>query len=343
PKEDAPPQPRPTHPRGNPPRDDHSRGDRFRSSPAPEEKPTPFIGVLTTHVSPELRAQLGLQEGFGLQVVEVMPDSPAKAAGLKEHDILVKLEDQKLVSMEQLQALIRSKKKDDEAAFTVITGGKETQVTVKVAERMMPVRPEEPRRTISRFYHPGSGDGDRPQFSPFSNHRQDDMERFQQRLREYQERLQEWSRSGHRGPMPTLPSLEGHGGRDAARGEFDHAEPSPRRVPTNRNSAGVTRRDESGTYSLSRDDDHSTFTVRPNGGGEHIFTFRTDSERNAVPEEYRAKLRMLEQIAEDMRRGSRPEGPKEDSSDRRPDSESRPKEDRPSPPPPGRTPARDTL
>ena len=64
-----------------------------------------YLGVMTREVPPELRSQLGLAEGFGLLVDGVMPDSPATAAGIKEHDILVRFEDQQLVNIEQLMRL----------------------------------------------------------------------------------------------------------------------------------------------------------------------------------------------------------------------------------------------
>ena len=45
-----------------------------------------FLGVETSPVSPTLTAQLGLQEGAGLVVNHVVPDSPA-AAALKQPTI----------------------------------------------------------------------------------------------------------------------------------------------------------------------------------------------------------------------------------------------------------------
>ena len=86
--------------------------------PGAQQKPVAYIGVLTREVPPELRSQLSLPEGFGLLVEEVMPDSPAQHAGLKVYDLLVKFEDQQLVSMEQLMLLVRVKKKGDVVNLT---------------------------------------------------------------------------------------------------------------------------------------------------------------------------------------------------------------------------------
>ena len=61
------------------------RGPRDGDLRAPEQrlKPTPYVGVVTSPVPPALAAQLGLGEGFGVVVDEVVPDSPAKAAGIE--------------------------------------------------------------------------------------------------------------------------------------------------------------------------------------------------------------------------------------------------------------------
>jgi hypothetical protein len=56
--------------------------DQKQRGPQPEMKPTAYIGVMTRGVPPEVRAQTGIGEGFGLLVEEVMPDSPAQKAGL---------------------------------------------------------------------------------------------------------------------------------------------------------------------------------------------------------------------------------------------------------------------
>ena len=65
-----------------------------------EKENVTFLGVETSPVSGTLTSQLGLPEGSGLVVSRVMPDSPA-AGSLKEHDILLKLDDQLLIEQRQ--------------------------------------------------------------------------------------------------------------------------------------------------------------------------------------------------------------------------------------------------
>ncbi len=82
-----------------------------------------FLGVETTLVSETLTEQLNLPKNFGLVVLHISPDSPASAALLKPNDILLKLDDQRLVDTLQLAALItRPPGRADPACFPC--GGK---------------------------------------------------------------------------------------------------------------------------------------------------------------------------------------------------------------------------
>ncbi|MFM2177348.1 MAG: hypothetical protein RL015_1446 [Verrucomicrobiota bacterium] len=301
-----------------PPRDEANRPEapseqRGRETRAAEKKPLSYLGILTSPVSQELRTQLTLQEGFGLQVQEVMPDSPAKEAGLKAHDVLTKFEDQKLVNMEQLQVLVRSKKKDDQVLLTVISGGQPKDVTVKIGERMVEIDPERPRSFMPGF------DGRRPMGDMKDWHEQ--SEDFQRRLREYQDRVQDWNRSGHRGqvpppPMFTPPSRRDDDRREEPRGPRDDKTPD-RRAPmpetprgeTHRferqerhEAANITRSDETGIYSLRREDGRAVFTVKPKDGEEKTWPVNNDEERAAVPEPYRTKLKEMDEIRSNIRR-----------------------------------------
>jgi hypothetical protein len=98
-----------------------------------------FLGVSTSPASSVLRSQLNLPRGMGLVVDYVEKGSPADSAGIQVHDVLQKLDDQWLVNPQQLAVLVRAKKPGDSIPFTVIRGGKEVQVTTKLAEKDLPV------------------------------------------------------------------------------------------------------------------------------------------------------------------------------------------------------------
>lgn len=287
---------------------------------AQNQKPVPYIGVMTREVSPELRAQFNLPEGFGLMVEEVMPDSPAEHAGLKVHDILVKFEDQQLVSMEQLMLLVRSKHKGDTVNLTVITGGKETQVPVVLGEHVMPSMPQHQQPNFGGGWphggrpfmnNGGFGGGDLRNLQNQSREFNEQMERFQREMREYQERIQDWARQGSQGIMPQPPMFNvpgGGGGNQPQRGGVGHMNGGVQMQPLNpaggnaqqfnfsesHAAANITRRDDSGEYTIKREDGKTTFIARPNNGQEQSWPINTDAERKAVPEEFRDKLRMMD-------------------------------------------------
>src|SRR6476659_10127494 len=71
--------------------------------PAPDK--VPFLGIVLGPVDESLAAQLNLQDGVGVLVRAVMPDSPAAKAGVQQHDVIRNFNDQLLINEPQLQAL----------------------------------------------------------------------------------------------------------------------------------------------------------------------------------------------------------------------------------------------
>ncbi len=347
-KPDAPPSsPPPAHPEKRdapvpPAAHERAHGDMHPVRPPDREigKTVAYIGLLTDPVSDDLRAQFNLQEGFGLQVIEVMPSSPAQTAGLKAHDVLLNFEDQKLVNMDQLQTLVRSKKKDDSVNLLVLSGGERKTVQVTLGERvaqvgdsrgrsfMMPGMPSE-----NRFFDRRSGSSRGP------DEWRNQAEQFQDRIREYQKRMEDWTREGRKGTMPPPPMFEGPRGgagpdndnhrREGDRGGNDRNGPrdgesrrpapdGPRDTPqrpgneqgsTHRTehreineSASITRSDETGIYSLQKSGEQATFSVTPKDGEAKSWPVGTEDQRAAVPEPYRTKLREMEEIRSSVHR-----------------------------------------
>jgi hypothetical protein len=99
-----------------------------------EAKKVPFIGVVTSPLGEQVRAQTNLTEDVGLSVDVVSPDSPAAKAGLKAHDILAKYDDQLLCAAVQLSALVKRTGTGNKATLTVLRGGKEMPIEVIVGE-----------------------------------------------------------------------------------------------------------------------------------------------------------------------------------------------------------------
>jgi hypothetical protein len=94
-----------------------------------------FLGVSGSPLSPVLREQLKLPNGIGMVVDFVEPKSPADEVGLKQYDILQKLDDQLIVNAHQLAVLVRMHKPGDEITLTVIHRGDAKPLKAKLIEK----------------------------------------------------------------------------------------------------------------------------------------------------------------------------------------------------------------
>jgi len=91
-----------------------------------------WIGVHAVPIDQALRSHLQLEDR--LIVVQVMPDSPAAEAGLKQHDILLKFDDRELTSMAELVSSVRGSN-GKAAIIAVLRAGKEISIRISPAKR----------------------------------------------------------------------------------------------------------------------------------------------------------------------------------------------------------------
>ncbi|MDZ4685907.1 MAG: PDZ domain-containing protein [Planctomycetaceae bacterium] len=105
-----------------------------------------WIGVGCEPVSESLRSQLGIEWDTGLLVNEVMDDSPAKAAGIQPHDVLVLVaiktegaaaQKQKLVDVSDLSKTVQAAELKP-LTLVLIRKGKSQSVNVTPVERPQP-------------------------------------------------------------------------------------------------------------------------------------------------------------------------------------------------------------
>ena len=115
----------------------------FRRPELPQEDPprqTPIpggreLGVKVQEIGETLRDQLSLKENEGVLVTEVKPGSVAEKAGLKEHDILLKLEGKTVTDRWQFRADVLSALGKPEFDLDILRAGKNLTVKVKAAAR----------------------------------------------------------------------------------------------------------------------------------------------------------------------------------------------------------------
>lgn len=92
-----------------------------------------WIGVHAMPITDEaLKAQLNLSDR--LIVLNVLPDSPAAKSGVKQHDVLLKLGDSELKTLEDLIKAV-SDNGEKETTLLVLRGGKETSLKIQPSTR----------------------------------------------------------------------------------------------------------------------------------------------------------------------------------------------------------------
>lgn len=305
-----------------------SRGERrqegYRRSDAPwntplpppaPPKPTRYLGVVTSPLPPELSAQLGLAEGFGLLVNEVLPESPATQAGVQKWDVLTRFNDQQLVSAEQFATLVRAEAKDAEAALTLTRKAQEQKLTIKVGEKLMPERRPMPgggdwARDMDRWKGPSSDPTRR--FQERMKDYGEKMRDYEKRLKEFQERAKDWQKNPT-GDMPqlpppppppdasTTPQMPPVPPSDLLREVKPGGQAEIRRlqpqggVVYNTANAKFLMKDEQGEIEISNMDGKRVLVAK-NAQGETIFDgpIETEEQRAALPESIREKIKRID-------------------------------------------------
>jgi membrane-associated protease RseP (regulator of RpoE activity) len=82
------------------------------------------IGVSLAEADDTLRSQLKLAGGEGLVVTGVVDDSPAAKAGIKAHDVLIKLDNKRLSTVEKVNEQIQESK-DRQVTLVFLRAGQE--------------------------------------------------------------------------------------------------------------------------------------------------------------------------------------------------------------------------
>ncbi len=102
--------------------------------PAKVEKKVPWLGIATEPVPDEVRAQIPIKLDEGLSVSHVMPDSPAAKAGIEKFDIITRIDDQVVVSPDQVRTLVKMRKAGDKTKITLLRKGQQREVSAVIEE-----------------------------------------------------------------------------------------------------------------------------------------------------------------------------------------------------------------
>ena len=277
-----------------------------------------YLGVSADRAPSALAAQLGLPKGFGLVVEEVIPNSPAATAGIRQHDVLKLLNDQQLVEPSQLSTLVRAHGKDTQVTLTIVREGKEQRLTATLAEREF----RTPFTILDSLRPPGM-DEIRRHLPPLkrkieegARHFEKSTREFEERVRSFSEDLKEWAKSPNnsappKAPTPPQPPVDIH--LDLLKEVRPGGAPEVKVIQDgnvttwNTAEARVSLRDNDGEIEVATVDGKRTVTAKdPQGKVTFTGPIETDEQRRAMPAEVRKKLEQI-QLQTDLEAEESPE------------------------------------
>jgi serine protease DegQ len=94
-----------------------------------------YLGIQPDQVTSEVASQLGLDQARGVVVLEVVEGGPAERAGLRPGDVIVRMDDAAVDTVEDLFGELRQRKPESQVRITFIRDGREQQATVTLADR----------------------------------------------------------------------------------------------------------------------------------------------------------------------------------------------------------------
>ena len=92
------------------------------------------LGILIQDLSPELAISFDLKEGKGVLVAQVMDDSPAAEAGMKQGDIIISFRGESVLSTGAFRNLVALSLPDNKVPLMVIREGKRIKLNVTIGQ-----------------------------------------------------------------------------------------------------------------------------------------------------------------------------------------------------------------
>jgi len=96
---------------------------------------TSFLGVGVAEVDADRAKALNLKEEHGVEVKSVEPDSPASKAGIKESDVVLEYNGQRVEGVQQFIRLVRETPAGRQAKLLISRGGSTQTLTATIGSR----------------------------------------------------------------------------------------------------------------------------------------------------------------------------------------------------------------
>jgi serine protease Do len=110
----------------------------------------PALGVQITPVNPEDAEVYGLERIEGVVAQDFPPDSPAREAGLRQGDVIVAVDGNRVQRVGQFQRLVASRRPGETVRLDVVRFGRAQSFQVRLTEAPADAVPEQPQREARR-------------------------------------------------------------------------------------------------------------------------------------------------------------------------------------------------
>jgi len=87
-----------------------------------------YLGIQPAQVTEQVAAMLGLDQARGVVALQVIADTPAAAAGLRPGDVLTRIDDAAIDTVEDLFAELRRRDPGDQVRLTIVRNGRSQQL-----------------------------------------------------------------------------------------------------------------------------------------------------------------------------------------------------------------------
>jgi serine protease Do len=93
-----------------------------------------YVGVRLAQLTPTMADRLGMDPVEGLVVVEALPDSPAARAGLRQGDVIVRLDGERTTEPAEFRRRVTSAEVGTEMEVEVLREGQSRHLTIEIGE-----------------------------------------------------------------------------------------------------------------------------------------------------------------------------------------------------------------
>lgn len=94
-----------------------------------------FLGVQPSDLTPQVAERFGIDLESGVIVVSITADSPAEAAGLREGDVVVKIDEDEIRIVEDLLSRLRENAPGDRVTLEIVRDGDRREIEITLADR----------------------------------------------------------------------------------------------------------------------------------------------------------------------------------------------------------------